>query len=57
MKREEDNMQKVKTLYEINGAVDRIIFRNEQNGYSVIELSVENELVTAVGMMPYISFG
>jgi len=45
-------MQKVKTLYEINGAVDRIIFRNEQNGYSVIELSVENELVTAVGMMP-----
>ena len=50
-------MQKVKTLYEINGAVDRIIFRNEQNGYRVIELSVENELVTAVGMMPYISVG
>lgn len=50
-------MQKRKTLYEINGAVERIVFRNEQNGYSVIELSVENELVTAVGIMPYISAG
>lgn len=50
-------MEKTKTLFEINGTVDRIIFRNEQNGYSVIEVSVGDELVTAVGTMPYISVG
>ncbi len=48
---------KTKTLYEMSGSVDRIVFRNEQNGYSVIELSVEGALVTAVGTMPYISVG
>lgn len=48
---------KTKTLFEMSGSVDRIVFRNEQNGYSVIELSVDGALVTAVGMMPYISVG
>ena len=48
---------KTKTLYEMSGSVDRIVFRNEQNGYSVIELSVDGTLVTAVGTMPYISVG
>ena len=46
-----------KTLYEVKGAVERIVFRNEQNGYSVIEISVDNEVLTAVGTMPYISAG
>ena len=50
-------MQRSKTLYEIKGSVDRIVYRNEQNGYSVIEISVEQEIVTAVGTMPYISVG
>lgn len=50
-------MQKNKTIYEIKGTVERLVFRNEKNGYSVIELSVENETVTAVGTMPYISVG
>lgn len=44
-----------KTLYEVKGSVDRIVFRNDQNGYSVIEISVDNEILTAVGIMPYIS--
>ena len=44
-----------KTLYEVKGSVDRIVFRNDQNGYSVIEISVDNEVLTAVGIMPYIS--
>lgn len=48
---------KTKTLFEMSGSVDRIVFRNEQNGYSVIELSVDGALVTAVGTMPYISVG
>lgn len=46
-----------KTLFEMSGSVDRIVFRNEQNGYSVIELNVDGVLVTAVGTMPYISVG
>ncbi len=46
-----------KTLLEIKGSVDRIVFRNEQNGYSVIEISVLDNIVTAVGTMPYISVG
>ena len=46
-----------KTMYEIEGSVDRIVFRNEQNGYSVIEISVKETTVTAVGTMPYISVG
>lgn len=49
-------MQK-KALLEIKGSVDKIVFRNEQNGYSVIELSVLDNIVTAVGTMPYISVG
>ena len=40
---------KTKTLYEVKGAVERLVFRNEQNGYSVIELSVKGEQLTAVG--------
>lgn len=44
-----------KTLYEVKGSVDRIVFRNDQNGYSVIEISVDNEVLTAVGIIPYIS--
>ncbi len=46
-----------KTLYEVMGAVERIVFRNEQNGYSVIELSVEGEQLTAVGTLPYVGVG
>ncbi len=46
-----------KTLYEVRGAVERIVFRNEQNGYSVIELSVEGEQLTAVGTLPYVGVG
>lgn len=46
-----------KTLLEIKGTVERIVFRNEQNGYSVIELNASDELVTAVGIMPCISVG
>ena len=47
------------TLLELQGSVDKIVFRNEKNGYSVIELSVgdNNEYVTAVGIMPCVSIG
>ncbi|MDQ5983049.1 MAG: ATP-dependent RecD-like DNA helicase [Eubacteriales bacterium SKADARSKE-1] len=49
-------MQK-RTMLELIGSVERIIFKNEQNGYSVIELMAETETVTVVGTMPNISVG
>ena len=41
----------------LEGTLERVTYRNEENGYSVCELSVEGEDVTAVGIMPYISAG
>ena len=37
------------TLYEMSGSVERIIFRNEKNQYTVLELNNGEELVTVVG--------
>lgn len=45
------------TLLELSGSVEQIIFRNDKNGYTVLELSVEGELVTAVGSMPWVNEG
>lgn len=45
------------TLLEMTGSVEQVIFQNEKNGYSIIEMNSEGELVTAVGTMPFISVG
>ncbi len=43
---------------EIAGTVERIIFQNEENGYTVCEiLSNEDELITVVGEMPFLGAG
>ena len=42
---------------EIEGLIENVIFSNEQNGYSVCELDTGEELVTVVGIMPYINAG
>lgn len=44
-------------LFEISGQVESVIFRNDQNGYTVLELSSEGELFTATGIMPTVSVG
>ncbi len=44
-------------LYELSGQVESIVYRNEDNGYTVIELAGEDEMITAVGTMPLISVG
>ncbi len=46
-----------KTLLELMGSVEQIVFRNEKNGYTVLELAAANELVTAVGSMPWVNVG
>ena len=42
---------------EIKGQVESIVYYNEENGYTVCNLEVNNELITTVGTMPFISVG
>ncbi|MCQ2496243.1 MAG: ATP-dependent RecD-like DNA helicase [Lachnospiraceae bacterium] len=44
---------------ELNGCVDSIVYRNEENGYTVFELATkgDTELCTCVGSFSYISEG
>ena len=41
----------------IEGMVENVIFSNEGNGYTVCELDIGEELVTVVGIMPYLNAG
>ncbi len=46
---------------ELVGEVEHIVYRNEENGYTVCEIATERDgnevLVTAVGILPYLSVG
>lgn len=44
-------------LLEMTGTVEQIIFRNERNGYAVIEINNGDEIITAVGNMPFVDVG
>ena len=44
-------------LFQIKGQVETVIYRSERDGYTVLELSTEESLVTATGIMPMISSG
>ena len=46
-----------KQLDEITGTVEEITFRNEQSGFTVMELDAEDELVIAVGVLPPLNSG
>ena len=39
------------------GYIDKIVFRNEDNGYTVFELEVDGGIQTCVGTVPYVSQG
>lgn len=41
----------------IEGTIEGIVYTNPENGYSVIDLSYEKALITAVGIMPSCSVG
>lgn len=42
----------------LEGSVEGIIFSNEENGYTILEfITDQNELITAVGIMPYVGEG
>lgn len=42
---------------EIQGYIDHIIFRNDDNGYTVLSLHTREEEITCVGTFPFISEG
>ena len=42
---------------EITGVVENVTFRNEENGFTVLDLNCEGDLVTAVGVLPHIDAG
>lgn len=44
-------------MEEIKGYVDHIVFRNEDNGYTVFQLENDKGEVTCVGTFPYINEG
>lgn len=42
----------------LEGTVEGIIFSNEENGYTILDILIEKgEVVTAVGVMPYVGEG
>ena len=44
-------------LFEVCGEVERIVYRNEENEYTVIEVGCGDESITAVGIMPQVFEG
>ena len=44
-------------LLRVEGAVENIVFRNDENGYTVLELADGDDYITAVGIMPLVSAG
>lgn len=44
-------------LIEIKGTVEDVVFQNGDTGFTVIDLSFNDELITAVGLLPALSVG
>lgn len=45
------------TLEEIRGYVEELVFRKPENGFTVLELSTDEEYITVVGVLPEINVG
>jgi exodeoxyribonuclease V alpha subunit len=44
-------------LIKLDGSVEGVIFHNADNGFSVVEMECNNELITIVGELPQLSAG
>ncbi len=44
-------------LTRLKGTVEHIIYANEDNGYTVLDFGLEDDVITACGTMPYIGDG
>jgi len=46
-------MDSIRTYETVSGTVENVVYRNENNDYTVLEIATpENELITAVGIIP-----
>lgn len=41
----------------IEGTIESVVYRNDENGYSVLTINADNNLITAVGAMPPLGEG
>ena len=46
-----------KSLLELSGSVERVVYHNDKNQYTVLDLATEAGVVTVVGMFPFVSEG
>ncbi|MBR7112379.1 MAG: ATP-dependent RecD-like DNA helicase [Clostridia bacterium] len=53
-----DVKRPVESGEKLTGSVEGVIYANEENGYTILDFGTDqNELVTAVGILPYVSEG
>lgn len=45
------------SLLQLSGTVENVVYHNDRNQYTVLEMSSGDELVTVVGSFPYVSVG
>ena len=45
------------SLTKLTGTVEHIIYANEDNGYTVLDFGLEDDVITACGILPYVSDG
>ena len=44
-------------LLELNGSVEQVIYHNEKNQYTVLNMLADDDFVTVVGSFPFVSAG
>ncbi len=44
-------------ILQITGTVEDIIYRNNENGYSVVDVEVKDDIITATGILPTLETG
>ncbi len=42
---------------ELEGEIEDIIYQNEVNSYAIVNLGLEEEIITIVGYLPFIHVG
>jgi len=53
------NIEGTETLQKLEGSIERIIYSNDENGYTICDIAVaeDGEIITAVGIMPMVGAG
>ncbi len=49
--------ERTETMLELKGTVEHIIYVNDDNGYTVMDFGLDDDVITACGILPYIGEG